>query len=54
MMQHGREALIEEDRRLRVIRNSFGPGDYETAVTAAAFQTAATLRLEKIHDESGK
>ena len=29
------DAVIEEDGRLQMIRNSFGPGDYETEVTAA-------------------
>ena len=29
------DAVIEDDGRLQVIRNSFGPGDYETEVTAA-------------------
>jgi len=29
------DAAIEEDGRLQMIRNSFGPGDYETEVTAA-------------------
>ena len=28
-------AVIEEDGRLQLIRNSFGPGDWETEVTAA-------------------
>ncbi|MFN2157350.1 MAG: hypothetical protein ACK2UX_19130 [Anaerolineae bacterium] len=28
-------AEIEEDGRLQMIRNSFGPGDWETEVTAA-------------------
>ena len=29
------DAVIQDDGRLQVIRNSFGPGDYETEVTAA-------------------
>lgn len=29
------DAVIEEDGRVQMIRNSFGPGDYETEVTAA-------------------
>ena len=29
------DAVIEDGGRLQVIRNSFGPGDYETEVTAA-------------------
>lgn len=28
-------AVIEEDGRLQMIRNSFGPADFETEVTAA-------------------
>lgn len=28
-------AVIEEDGRLQLIRNSFGPGDWESEVTAA-------------------
>ena len=28
-------AAIAEDGRVQVVRNSFGPGDYETEVTAA-------------------
>ena len=28
------DAVIEEDGRVQMIRNSFGPGDYETEVTA--------------------
>jgi hypothetical protein len=29
------DAVIEEDGRVQMMRNSFGPGDYETEVTAA-------------------
>jgi hypothetical protein len=28
-------AAIEEDGRVQMVRNSFGPGDFETEVTAA-------------------
>ncbi len=31
------DATVDDDGALRVMRNSFGPGDYETEVTAIVF-----------------
>ena len=33
------DATITDDGDLRIIRNSFGPGDFETEVTAAVSKT---------------
>ena len=50
------DATIEEDGRLQVIRNSFGPGDYESEVIAsvAADDKARLLRSLVIASYGGR
>ena len=42
------DASLDDDGDLRVMRNSFGPGDYETEVTAIVFAKDLARLLEAL------
>jgi hypothetical protein len=46
------DASLDDDGALRVMRNSFGPGDYETEVTAIVFAEDVERLLEALLAEA--